>query len=163
VFKQIITECFPNLKNEDPNVAKYKMGLIWAVFSSKRVRFKHTNIFLSWREISTQLAELYNEWYNCSFTTDAFLRTEDPDKTVGEDSEYDDILMTIYRHRMCIGIFKVKSGHPIRTSDSVGHFCEINIITGQEYYYTQKYNKGHCVGVPKRISTTEYEKISLNV
>jgi hypothetical protein len=163
MFRKIIEECFGNLKTETPSDAKKIFGYIWGVFASKRVRFNDDSIWMSWRELSAELAIIYNEWFDAKFTTDAFLRTHNPDKPVGEDSAYDDVLMQVYRHTNCIGIFKMKSGPSIRSRDTVGVFSEIDIVTAEEHYYKQEYKKGNRVGNPERISATTYESLCFSL
>ena len=163
MLKQIIEDCFAELKSEDASNSKKLFGYIWAVFASKRVRFTNGNIFLSWRELSAQLAIIYSEWYNCSFTTDAFLNVVSPDKSPGDNKQYDDILMQVYRHKDCIGIFNIKVGTPIRAETTMGISSEVDVVTGEEHYYQQEYAKGNCVGNPKRISAEEYEKFAFSM
>ena len=159
MFKQIIEECFADLKAKSPAESKRIFGYIWAVFASKRVRLNDEVIWMTWRELSAELAIIYNEWFKSRFTTDAFLQVQSPELPVGADKVYDEVLMQIYRHTNCVGIFKVKSGPSIRVQDRVGVFTEIDVITGEEHFYKQGYTKGCRVGNPERISVTEHESL----
>ncbi len=159
MLKILIEECFSNVKNDSPSSAKKTFGYIWAVLASKRIRFNDGDIWIAWRELSAELVNIYNEWFNCSFTTDAFLQAYSPDKPMGEDSKYDNVLMKICAHGNCIGVFKVKTGPAIRSSSNVGIFKEVNVVTGEEHCYKQGYNKGHRVGDTERISVDEYESL----
>jgi hypothetical protein len=159
MFKQIIEECFADLKAESPAKCKRIFGYIWAVFASKRVRLNDEIIWMTWRDLSAELAIIYNEWFKSRFTTDAFLKVQSPELPIGADEMYDEVLMQVYRHTNCVGIFKVKSGPSIRVQDKVGVFTEIDVITGEEHFYKQGYAKGHRVGNPERISATEYESV----
>lgn len=159
MFKQVIEECFAHLKTENPANCKRVFGYLWAVFASKRIRFNDEVIWMNWRELSAELATIYNEWFESRFTTDAFLKVQSPEIIIGTDEMYDEVLMQVYRHINCVGIFKVKNGPSIRAQDKVGAFTEINVITGEEHFYKQGYIKGHRVGNPERISATEYEQL----
>lgn len=159
MFRKIIEECFAELKSETPSDCKKVFEYIWTVFASKRVRFNNGSVWMSWRDLSAKLAIIYNDWFGCQLTTDAFLRTHNPDKPVGEDAMYDEVLMQVYRHTDCIGIFRIKNGPSIRSRDSVGVFSEIDVVTGEEHFYKQGYNKGNRVGNPERISATKYESL----
>jgi len=161
MFETIIEDCFEDVKLKDANEAKKIFGLIWATFASKKVRFNDGDVFLSWRELSAKLATIYNKWYGCSFTTDAFINVANPLRPIGEDEVYDDTLMSVYRHKECVGIFIVRNGPSIRAHMTEGAYIEIDVVTGEEHYYKQEYNKGHCVDSPKRISAKDYEKLCL--
>jgi hypothetical protein len=159
MFKEIVENCFSDLKRDDPSYAKHVFGYIWAVFASKRVRYNNGTVWLTWRELSAELAIIYSEWFDCRFTTDAFLNVVNCEKQVGDDPVYDEVLMQVYRHADCVGIFRVKSGPGIRSRDTAGVFSEIDVVTGEEHFYKQGYEKGNCVGSPSRISANEYEKL----
>lgn len=150
---------FAHLKNGTQSIAKTIFGKVWAALASKRVRFVDGEIFMSWRPLSAELAKIFNEWFNATFTTDAFLKAFNPDSPVGIDNEFDNVIMNIVKSSGCIGIFKVKMGPSISTQTKTHVFSEINVITGEEIFYTQNVEHGRLVGIPTRISAKEFETI----
>lgn len=163
MFSKLINDCFQDLKYSDASKCKSTFGYIWAVFASKKIKLKDGEIVMSWREISAELAKIYNEWFNTSFTTDAFLRVINHDTPIGENSKYDEVFMRIYSYPGCAGIYQVLSGKPIMADDELWLFSEVNVVTGEKHCYKQEYVKGNCVGSPKRISNNEFEKLSFSM
>ena len=159
MLKEIIEQCFSDIRaNKDPSEGKIVFGYIWAVFASKKVKFNDTEICLSWRDLSARLAEIYNEWYDGNFTTDAFLNVVRHEKVLGEDADYDDALMRIYKHDNCRGIFSTMN-IAVRSNTEVSPFKEINIVTGEELFYKQSYKHGKPVGAAQRIDGTEFDTL----
>ena len=160
MLKQIIEECFADIReNNDPNEGKQVFGNIWAALAGKRARFNTDEIFCTWRSLSAQLAAIYNEWYGLRFTTDAFLRVRAPETRMGLYPGYDDAVMRIVRHPDCLGIFIVSHGPPPTLKHTVGVFCEVNLVTGEETYYQQPVKNGRLAGPSQHISLKEFETI----
>ena len=156
---KVIEQSFAHLKGVHPNAAKSVFGKIWAALASKRVRFLDGEIFMSWRPLSAELAVIFNSWYGTKFTTDAFLKAFNPDTKMGADKEFDDIIMRVIKTPGCMGIFNVRMGPILSANTEVIAFSEINILTGEETYYTQNFKNGRACGQPSRISVTEFERI----
>lgn len=159
MLRKIVEECFSDLKDSSPPEAKRLFGFIWAVFASKRVRFREGDIFMSWRDLSAQLATIYNEWYQAKFTTDAFYRAVNPNMAIGDNDTYDEMMMRVYRQDNCLGIFVPNAGPPVRHRHKTWVYTETDIITGEKLFYKQGYEQGRCVGNPERISAEDFEKL----
>ncbi len=106
------------------------------------------------------MAVIYNKWYGTSFTTDAFYLANAPDRSIGELPEYDDVLMKIYQHEDCVGIFRVHSGSPVSSQDETGIFTETDVVTGEVHHYKQQYKHGKPTGTPAAISADEYQNLA---
>jgi hypothetical protein len=160
MLKKIIEECFADIKeNADPNEGKRVFGHIWAALAGKRARFTDGELFLTWRALSNELAAIYNEWYDRTFTTDAFLQAQDPSMTMGESDEYDDAVLRIYKNANCTGLFAIKMGPPPTAKDAIGVFQEIDVVTGEQLYYQQAFEHGRRSGSAQRITSEQYETI----
>ncbi len=157
MFKSFIKDCFGSLKEANVEEAKRKFGLIWSAFASKVIRLKEEEIKLSWREISAQLAEVFNEWHDVSFTTDAFLKVHDHRTPLGAYPEYDEILNAIANQDNCVGIFVVNQPQLVSGSMEIG-VSETNFMTGEIIYFKQKWENGKPVGKTE-ISAEDYETI----
>ena len=157
MLKKLVEECFGDLKDQSPAQSKQMFGNIWAVLASKRTKFTTGALFLSWRDLSAQLAKIYNEWHQANFTTDAFLKIKNPDMPVGADEQFDYVVYAIYKHPDCQGI-RVKGGTSIASSDKESVYSEINILTGEQHFYRQTYEHGKPAGSPQQISVDEYNQ-----
>lgn len=161
MLEKVIESCFSDVrKAQNQSQGKRTFGLIWSVLASRRTRFKTGDMYLSWRELSSTLAIIYNKWYGTMFTTDAFYLADTPDRPIGELPEYDDVLMKIYGHDDCIGIYRVHSGSPVSSQDKTGIFMETDVVTGEVTHYKQKYKHGKPEGTPLAISADEYQSLA---
>ena len=161
MLKRIIDECFADLRErKNPGEGKIWFTYMWAVLASKRTRFVDEDYLqLSWRELSAELSYIYNQWYNCRFTTDAFLGMKNPDTKFGEDSIFDEATKRIVGLQSCIGIFRVLSGPSVSSQTNFACFSEINIMTSEQIYYKQPYKNGKSIGPTVRILGEEYEEL----
>lgn len=160
MLKEFINKCFGHLRNLDPSDAKETFGMLWAVFASKTVILKNGHITLSWRELSAQLAGIYNEWYNPGrkFTTDAFYNVYSHKKVLGENPDFDKIFMMAYEHEDCLAIVRVQE--PCYSgSTNVLPVCHIDIVTGEQSFFKQRYEKGRASGDIEEIDSNEYESL----
>jgi len=157
MFKRLINESFAPYKEVDVNEAKHKFGLIWAAFASKVIRTNQGEIQMSWREISVELAQIFNEWFEVSFTTDAFLKTYDHRTPLGASPEFDEVLKKISQHDECLGIFIINQPQLVSGTMEIG-ISETNIMTGEIKFYRQLWDKGKPVK-KSEIDSEEYEKI----
>lgn len=158
MFKQLIEDCFGDLKAQDPSSAKFYFGFIWAAFASKKVVLKDGTIEMTWREISAELAKIYNEWFSAQFTTDAFYNVVSVNGTGTPSKEYMAAITKVASHPNCLGVFQ--SVMPIVFSSSKEMpICDINMMTGEHVYSKQQIEKGKLVGLPIPISKEEYERI----
>lgn len=158
MLKKLIEECFGDLREQTPEESKQMFGNIWAVLASKRLQTCSGSLFLSWRELSARLAEICNEWHGTHFTTDAFLKVKNPDTPIGADQQYDYVVYELYRHSDVIGIFRVKGGTSIASTDEFGVYSEIDIMSGEQHFYRQPYKNGKPVSAPQKISADEYNQ-----
>lgn len=157
MFATFINECFESYKEKDVSEVKDKFGLVWAAFASKVIRTVDGDISLSWREISAELARVFNDWFSVSFTTDAFLKAFDHRTPLGASPEYDEVLTKISEHEMCIGIFIVNQPSLVSGTMDIG-ISETNVMTGEVKYYRQHWENGK----PKsktEIGVEDYDKI----
>jgi len=160
MLKTIIEKTFAKEKKDNtPNESKILFGKIWAVLASKRFRLITGCISLSWRQLSAELAIIYNEWYNTKFTTDAFLKASNTDCPYGLDPLYDEVISRFYALEETIGIFDYRPGPAITSRDKIGIYSEINILTGEVYYYMQPFSNGRENGNTQRISQEEYDRM----
>jgi hypothetical protein len=160
MLKEFINKCFGHFKELDPGDAKDKFGILWAVFASKTVILKNASITLSWRELSSQLADIYNEWYEPQrkFTTDAFYNVYSHKKTLGENADFDKAFMMAYEHEDCITIVRVQEPC-FAGSVKVLPICHTDVVTGQQTFFKQHYDKGRVVGNPEKIDSQEYDSL----
>jgi hypothetical protein len=156
----ILEKLFDDVKQrKDPNEGKFFFGKIWTILAGKCLRINNTEISLSWRQLSAELAILYNKWYNGNFTTDAFLKAGSPDFKIGDDENIDSIIEKLAKIHGYVGIFKIKPGPSISYRDKNYVFSETDIVTGEVYYYAKALNGGKQIGEIKRIDKEEFENI----
>lgn len=155
MFKRIVQQSFSSFKELNLNEAKIKFCMIWAAFASKTIVYKETKIQLSWREVSIELAKIFNSWYNVDFTTDAFINTYNHTKKLGQDSNYDDIIFTLNNN--CDGIF-ITNQSQISSISKINTFNKINLVTGEIDYFKHRVMGGKPES-ETQISKEEYERI----
>ncbi|MCI0557616.1 MAG: hypothetical protein MN733_03915 [Nitrososphaera sp.] len=158
MFKTFIKSCFSELAQKTPNDVKSRFAMLWALFASKVVRLKSGAIQLSWRELSSELADVANEWHHCNFTTDAFLKSYNHKKKFGEDAEFDNVIKQVSSHPDFLGIFVIQQSRVASGSVVLG-FAETNFLTGETTYFRQRYEHGRQAGDKVQISGTEYERL----
>ena len=161
MFKQVIDECFTHLRERGSGETKTAFGYVWAIFASKKVCFRGETVFLSWRDLSAQLAIVYNDWFGLAFTTDAFLNVCNPDVEMGEDALYDEMFKCVYQHKDCTGIFKITNGVSAAATTDYITYIETDVVTGAEKHYRQQYNSGRPIGDPVIITKDEFGTIGL--
>jgi len=159
MFREFVESCFATLRQLDANAAKSKFGLIWAAFASKKIVLKQGVVQLSWRDLSAQLAMIYNDWFGLQFTTDAFYNAYDYKKPMGESEEYDEVLLMIHQHPECNGIFIVHNSTMMSSVATCVAFSQTDIVTGEQQYFKQAYENGRPTSEPERITPEEHDRL----
>ena len=155
MLKELISKLFNDYESADASEAKYVFSIVWGALASKIVLYNGVELQFSWRELSSELVSIYNEWYDCDLINDAFVKSYDVENTYGKsDGVYNTILKILYDNTQ--GIFIVNQTI-LKSSDEYNMCSFTDVITGEVKYYKTFWESGE-VKSRVEISRKEYEK-----